>query len=701
MNLAGYSLATMGKLFAAAGGVLVVLYILKLRRRRFEVPFSKLWQRVLEEKESTSLFRRLKRLLSLLLQLALVALLVLALGDPFTGDRQAEGRHIVLVLDTSASMRALDLDGQSRFVKARKKADELLAALSPNDAVLVLRTDGQTAAPSWGADAKQVQAIVASMQPTDVPADMRRVLRAAADALRGRKKPELVIIGDGAYEQDELDAVDWGGAAAATAAAAPSTAPVAVAGATGVAAASKPVAAPGKRLDAIDLAGVKVHYLAVGDRKDNIGIVEFNVRRYLANKLSFEIFLEIQNFSDQDAEVQVELVAGGETIDVKTVPVPRHDKVRQIYPNRSGVGHFLEARLSRAPAKAGAATKDQENGAGALTRIRGSVEKDTPLDAFALDDRAFALLPSRTKESVLVVTQGNMFLEGALMLDENIEVFKIEPGGWAAAAADPSIANFAAVVFDGYTPPSLPARGNFILLAPSGPGSPFAIAGETERPYMTEINKSHPILRWVTVADVNISRSAVFTPGPGDIVLASNIRQPIMIARREKTRRLMALGFDVRESDLPMRVAWPVLLINTLDWFAGDDAELMTTFHTGKLWRIPFDTAKAAATLVEPDGAEVRAAVSEGRVTVLGRRVGFHTVKGDDQTPVQIAANLADPVESDITPHGELTMAGVKLSAPPPASKLELPSAIWLYLLLAVLVLTLVEWTTYSRRVTV
>jgi len=679
VNLAGYSLATMGKLFAAAGGVLVVLYILKLRRRRFEVPFSKLWQRVLEEKESTSLFRRLKRLLSLLLQLALVALLVLALGDPFTGDRQAEGRHIVLVLDTSASMRALDLDGESRFVKARKQADELLAALSPSDAVLVLRTDGQTAAPSWGADAKQVQAIVASMQPTDVPADMRRVLRAAADALRGRKKPELVIIGDGAYEQDELDAVDWGGAAAAAPAAAPVVAP-------GAAAASKPVAAPGKRLDAIDLAGVKVHYLAVGDRKDNIGIVEFNVRRYLANKLSFEIFLEIQNFSDQDADVQVELVAGGETIDVKTVPVPRHDKVRQIYPNRSGVGHFLEARLSRAPAKAGAASK---------------TEQATPLDAFALDDRAFALLPSRTKESVLVVTQGNMFLEGALMLDENIEVFKIEPAGWAAAAADPSIANFAAVVFDAYTPPTLPARGNFIFIAPSGPGSPFAIAGETERPYMTELNKSHPILRWVTVADVNISRSAVFTPGPGDIVLASNIRQPIMIARREKTRRLMALGFDVRESDLPMRVAWPVLLINTLDWFAGDDAELMTTFHTGKLWRIPFDTSKAAATLVEPDGAEVRAAVSEGRVTVLGRRVGFHTVKGDDQTPVQIAANLADPVESDITPHGELTMAGVKLSAPPPASRLELPSAIWLYLLLAVLALTLVEWTTYSRRVTV
>ena len=44
------------------------------------MPFSKLWHRILKDKEATSLFSKLKRLLSLLMQLALLALLVLAVG---------------------------------------------------------------------------------------------------------------------------------------------------------------------------------------------------------------------------------------------------------------------------------------------------------------------------------------------------------------------------------------------------------------------------------------------------------------------------------------------------------------------------------------------------------------------------------------------------------------------------------------------
>ena len=69
------------------------LYILKLRRRVVAVPFSPLWERILRDKEATSLFSKLKRLLSLLLQLALLALLVLALGDPRAAESAHQGAH--------------------------------------------------------------------------------------------------------------------------------------------------------------------------------------------------------------------------------------------------------------------------------------------------------------------------------------------------------------------------------------------------------------------------------------------------------------------------------------------------------------------------------------------------------------------------------------------------------------------------------
>src|SRR5438105_11036357 len=107
--LAGLTFAQLAAIFGAVGVAVVGLYILKLRRRTVAVPFSPLWQRILKDKEATSLFSKLKRLLSLLLQLALLALLVLALGDPRAAATLVKGRTVVLLVDASASMQATDV----------------------------------------------------------------------------------------------------------------------------------------------------------------------------------------------------------------------------------------------------------------------------------------------------------------------------------------------------------------------------------------------------------------------------------------------------------------------------------------------------------------------------------------------------------------------------------------------------------------
>ncbi|MCK6586737.1 MAG: BatA domain-containing protein, partial [Polyangiaceae bacterium] len=67
MSFTGVPLATLIQIGALAGVIVVVFYILKLRRRPVAVPFSKIWERILRDKEATSLFSQLKRILSLLL----------------------------------------------------------------------------------------------------------------------------------------------------------------------------------------------------------------------------------------------------------------------------------------------------------------------------------------------------------------------------------------------------------------------------------------------------------------------------------------------------------------------------------------------------------------------------------------------------------------------------------------------------------
>src|SRR5262245_26393402 len=109
MHFHGLPLPSLLQLGAAAGAAVLVLYILKLRRRPVAVPFSRIWERILRDKEATSLFSQLKRLLSLLLQLALLTLLLLALGDPRTAANLVEGRNVVVLIDASASMKAVDV----------------------------------------------------------------------------------------------------------------------------------------------------------------------------------------------------------------------------------------------------------------------------------------------------------------------------------------------------------------------------------------------------------------------------------------------------------------------------------------------------------------------------------------------------------------------------------------------------------------
>jgi hypothetical protein len=108
MTLLGAPLSAVLGAFAAGGAALVALYVLRLRRRRVEVPFSFLWQRVVRDTESTALWRKLRRLISLLIQLTVLALLVFAAADPHL-SASTHGRSVVIVVDASASMQAVDV----------------------------------------------------------------------------------------------------------------------------------------------------------------------------------------------------------------------------------------------------------------------------------------------------------------------------------------------------------------------------------------------------------------------------------------------------------------------------------------------------------------------------------------------------------------------------------------------------------------
>jgi hypothetical protein len=679
-----------------AGGAAVLAigaYIIKMRRRRFEVPFSRLWQRVLEQRDANALWKQLKRLLSLLLILFIIAIMLFAALDPTLGVTDRKARSVVVLFDASASMKAMDGNDkgdQSRLDAAKARARRLIDGMGGGDVAMIMKVDGQATPMSrFSGDAPMLDKILDGIAASDTPADLTRALGAAADALRDRPNPLIVLVSDGAFPEQQLSLVRWSPSAAPGTSAAPAAGSAAVAPAAG----AGPTWAT-KNLAAVDLSGIDVRYLPVGRRSDNVGIIAFNVRRYIANKAAYEVYIEVQNFGQEPAHRQLTLFNGDTAVDVRRIDLAPGQRVHQIY------------------AKLPASADD---------KLRASLRPvDGPggSDPFALDDQAFALLPARKKQKVLVVGSPNLYLEGALLVYENIDlVGRISADDYAAR---PAVADGVdVVVFDDVTPAAVPPPPiSLLYFHPSGPASPIAVRGEVAAPHITEVDEGHPVMRWITLSDVYMDRSDAFAPDAarGESALAFSVRDPIVAAKRDGKRKILAVGFSLpaqgRDSatDLPMRVAFPMLLVNTLDWFAGDQTDLLTTYPTGTRQRVPLDGVVGAteADVRGPDGQLTHTPVIDGLATFYGSRVGYYDLAakardGSVLARIELAANLASPEESDIAPSAKLTLGGSggKQLAEPEAFAISHSQKLWIYLIVLAAGLILVEWITYHRRITV
>jgi hypothetical protein len=303
----------------------------------------------------------------------------------------------------------------------------------------------------------------------------------------------------------------------------------------------------------------------------------------------------------------------------------------------------------------------------------------------------------------LLVTPGDTYLEAALLLDEYLDVTQVDALHYSDKT--PSGGNYDVVIFDGATPEVMP-RANALYIDPRGTGSPVKVEDVISQPGFDHIDRKHPVVRFTALDDVNIARGHKLVPQTGDKVIGASDEGPILIAGQRSGFKFVALGFDVRESDLALRVAWPLFLMNTLNWFTDEDAGYISSFKTGEVWRIPVAGDITRASLKTPDGETEIVPVREGRAIVMGEHAGFYeltpeaTAGGPPAQTTSFAANLLDSDESAIEPASEITVDGKT------AGKLEgfhvgVRREIWIYLLLAALILTAIEWATYHRRITV
>jgi Ca-activated chloride channel family protein len=628
MVFAGLPVAELLMLAGAAATVTVLLYILKLRRRAVAVPFARIWDAVFRDRQATELFSKLRRLLSLLFQLGLLALLIFALGDPKPKAALFDGRHIVVLVDGSASMKAIDVK-PNRIEAAKAAVRKLVHGLGSADRALIVEM-GSLPSPlsTMSSDVTELDPAIDALVATDTRADLERGLSFAVDSLRGLPKGEIVVVSDGVLgDVSEIS-------------------------------------------KHIDFAGATLRFLPIGKSGDNVAISEFSVRRYPLDKSRSEVMLEVANTNDKPVQVELTLLGDGTIIDVSRLALGPNERLPRYYQDLAGASRTLEAKIRFA---------------------------DGRPDDLPADDHAFALMPERHRARVLLISRGNTYLDAALLLDEYLDVTTVLPGKPLPSE------HFDVAILDGVAETLPDSVAAALYLNPPEDGSPVKLGHSIKDFGFDTWEKKSPILRFLALGDVQVADGHAFLPSASDHVLGASDQGPILVSGARAGQRFVALGFDPRNSDLVLRVAWPLFVLNTINAFVEEDTGYVSSFRTGDVWRIPVPSSVDSAVVIDPHGVHHTVPVKEGRAIYLGEEAGFYKLiagSGSDAVTSEFAANLSDLAESSITPVPELAL-GKERATPvlfgAPGSKRE-P---WVYLLAAVLALSVVEWITYHRRVTV
>lgn len=668
-------------LLALAAGPIIVFYILKLRLRRMPVSTNLFWKQIYDEKPPRSIWQYLRHLLSLLVQLALVALLVAAVTDPYFPWQLLEARRVVVVIDNSASMRATDVS-PSRLEAAVDSAVALAEGLRFRDEMaIVLAGPRPEVVVGMSSHVPTLKRALAAISLSDNPTEVAAAIELGKQLVGDHPHGQIVVFSDGC----------WKMAAPESPSIAPTT-PILKSQPTGGVAAAEPV--------------THVEYRIFGSKAANLGITQFQVRRSLIDPIGYEILIAVLNASPAEVKCRIELELAGVPIDILPLTLKPEEAWSRSLEKTSLEGGRLTAKLTQIEPADTAKAKSKPAGIAA------------PLNGLTTDDAAWAVLPEREIQRVMLVTPGNLFLQKVLEANPlvQVEVRHDFPERWPADTI---------VVLHREIPTTLPP-GKVFIVDPLGSCDAWEMGGVIENPIVTEQDKASSLMTHVRLDNVLMPEARQLTYKTPPKVLAGALsKDPVYAEVSRADGKCLVLTVNLDRGDLAFRTAFPILVTNALGWFAGDAGALHESLATGAVVSVDMRTTETdgdeTLILSSPTGkqkAVARPALEAQRLSnesssesetssdvelvSLGPfdECGIWTVAKSGADPTQrpiteLAVNLADAQESDLRPPDEL-LAQRQQDA---IISRWLARPLWFYLLSAACALFVTEWFLYQRRV--
>ena len=201
-------------------------------------------------------------------------------------------------------------------------------------------------------------------------------------------------------------------------------------------------------------------------------------------------------------------------------------------------------------------------------------------DDIELDDHAWVVNRASAPANVLLVTNGNKFLEASLSLLPTVNLYKIAPGAYTPSGKING-APIDLTVFDAGISTTLLSNlptGNLLLIAPQTTNSLVEVTGVISDPVPSAAGAAStdqstsaadqqgrdPLLRYVDISQMHVAKAMhLEIPKWGRAVLSSD-KGPLIIAGQDANRKLGVLAFDLHDTDLPLQTAFPLLVRNVV-----------------------------------------------------------------------------------------------------------------------------------------
>jgi hypothetical protein len=652
---------------------LLLLYFLKLRRQERSVSSTLLWKKSIQDLQVNSPFQKLRKNLLLLLQLLLLAALLLALGRPVTNYVKGAGTITIVLIDRSASMSATDMDGNSRLSQAKERAKEVVGTLKKGTPAMVIAFDesAETVQPLTD-DVTLLKRAIDSIQPTDRKSRLKLAYQLAEaqaffeeQQLRATmEKPDVYLFSDGrVLDEGELS-----------------------------------------------LSG-QVWYEKIGtDTAPNIAIVALSARRNYERPTEVQVFARLANFGETPVKTDVELRVDGRvrSIGTATLLPDRWNDIDRIEKTDANLAKKWREAKEQAD-KSGIVARDSvgfppfDLMTSAVIEVEQTNRKDDSLPA---DDRAYVVVPPPKNLKVLVVSAGNYFLEKALASMDLEKPDILTPANYE----DKKPTDYDVIIFDRHTAKFLPPAGSFISMGavPEGLKLKAVKQGDLNvmlaNPEVLDWKRDHPILRPLQLGRLNIGQAIKMEVPKEAEVLVEGLSGPLIVLQREERGTHLIIGFDVLESDWPLKPSFMIFLQGAMQYLAiGSDMDVHQSYDPGATPKIPrtnlqqVDPTLKDIRLIGPDGTRKVTVPPQGDFALPAlEHVGVYSTDPAIPQYEKIAVNLLDPNESNLLP----------ASAPPGnvgdaigggAGKVRLE--LWRYIIaFFALPLLLVEWWVYTRR---